>query len=1354
MANTVSGMIVLGVDQKNEPHWRGVSDIDGWKNKIAEIRRNYLRPDIDLRMFTVDIIGTIYLVIVIPKVEEEIFVHGRYYYRKDASTRYAETSAEITVLQQKKGSLDHGFLVFDKLKNLLTRFRMESQLSDQDSVIRDDNAAFVQQVKELWKAELGIYIEPSLNLFKTVFEKIGSFEEYLVTGEDRLFLARGLVAHSSEIDLTTTGDDVLEPLLLEIFNNLVPDLDLKADLEDLKILLENLNEQKKGFLTRYQSGEERNWALLGKDWPKILETEYDPVDLVYFVLELRKGDSFLASSFSRMIFSHYTKNFPAELVASDKPLAVLGKMAQIQPEIMELVAALPVNRLNTLSIHDIQLLLTRINEEIARIRQEYNEGKQRHEQIPADEERMVKQSFAYELYELLVEHIEWNGLPWNGLAVDDVLVLFNQFNRYLSFPASITGYNWNIYLRERWQEDPEGVLFLCAKKYWFTRYYLESWPEKGKFPELADFLSVGKLGYLNFFLVEVLSVTIIRKDKIYEFIEQSEFTLKNLAPLIENTYYPAIHDFQRIVKEHHPVKLPVFEKALTELKGKNKFINRYHEGLQEVFKDIPGMATIDSKTFMSVPSRQTDQAWYWPFLALLSLFDVVLDILAMVETEKDVPIKNLIVSIEQHPEIWNDLFNHGFYIDSFNDFYPGEKPRNFLKIARTYFLDAEPEIDDLYCFHHLALARFFILLAEHEVYYPLLAPLVEKTRLLQYLFDERYGGAFERKREELFSYRDLIPFIVRRKQLTGEELEEHRFGEILYQTRLLFPDVPLKYLLNKKSSLVKLFWDKIKETGFKTNIYLSGIRQTYTDALIKLATGRRNQLNDWELVSLEVCGHELAENQDVKLVKIIEVLKAIEFSEEREKLISLIPWERYLSEVTDDELSEIFGSGHKSLYMKRGTDKIVAPFVNGLLSTFDRWYEYMARVYQNRLVSLHGVLLTVHHVEESGLKKRLLEKIREKLAVENWEAMIQDNAEDDEPLRNLIDFLDSANELALDEGLNEEILAKLFTGSELFTCYFKSFSEITRIVEWLTEEEHHAENYQKDLLRQFYSLAKGLTLSVKGRYSRPYFHQILSTLSSKTLNQLELQELLDEKRFFQQLTDYFLELGSEENYILDYLQQLFPFLLKAETTGLVDARDFIRTILASVSIEAITMGRDRRFSHRRLFDLKTSTEEEKEFLELLIRDEGFKRLRWAEISEEKHWYEYHEFIRKLNGVPETLTKAILANRSFWDINWLDYIKEWLLGKDKRLLTFTGLLEKYQMEPQVQTFLQSKVLAGLPWKVSCLKIAEKPAGGSSLLSLVEIEGVIEFLIKHNSRMKEISDLLTELKSRLPVEETEK
>lgn len=115
MANTKSGLIIIGIDPKNEDPWKGVSNVDNWQNKISMIQRDLLKPPlVKLETVVVKIKNKDLLLIFIPKVEEGIFTKNSFYYRIGSTNNRAEELEEIEKKQseKRKQRMDILFLTF------------------------------------------------------------------------------------------------------------------------------------------------------------------------------------------------------------------------------------------------------------------------------------------------------------------------------------------------------------------------------------------------------------------------------------------------------------------------------------------------------------------------------------------------------------------------------------------------------------------------------------------------------------------------------------------------------------------------------------------------------------------------------------------------------------------------------------------------------------------------------------------------------------------------------------------------------------------------------------------------------------------------------------------------------------------------------------------------------------------------------------------------------------------------------------------------------------------------------------------------------------------------------------------
>jgi len=105
------------------------------------------------------------------------------------------------------------------------------------------------------------------------------------------------------------------------------------------------------------------------------------------------------------------------------------------------------------------------------------------------------------------------------------------FGRFLEFPKAIMNYDWSTFLENSWLKNPDKVLILLSNRYNFTSNYMVDWLEENKFPQLENFVKCNKLGLLNYFLRRILAWNIRDKGKMFDFLNQSEFSKDNLFPL-------------------------------------------------------------------------------------------------------------------------------------------------------------------------------------------------------------------------------------------------------------------------------------------------------------------------------------------------------------------------------------------------------------------------------------------------------------------------------------------------------------------------------------------------------------------------------------------------------------------------------------------------------------------------------------------------------------------------------------------------------------------------------------------------------------------------------------------------------
>ncbi|MFX0008954.1 MAG: helix-turn-helix domain-containing protein [Candidatus Hermodarchaeota archaeon] len=133
MANTESGIIVIGIDEKahksGKNPWFGVKNIDQLKTSISNLQGDLIKPRVSLEFITLKIGSLLYLIVVVPKEKKGIYASGKYYVRMGSKNDYLRDGNEIKEWEEKKKrNKQFGFLVFQRLKIDLLSFQLEEKV--------------------------------------------------------------------------------------------------------------------------------------------------------------------------------------------------------------------------------------------------------------------------------------------------------------------------------------------------------------------------------------------------------------------------------------------------------------------------------------------------------------------------------------------------------------------------------------------------------------------------------------------------------------------------------------------------------------------------------------------------------------------------------------------------------------------------------------------------------------------------------------------------------------------------------------------------------------------------------------------------------------------------------------------------------------------------------------------------------------------------------------------------------------------------------------------------------------------------------------------------------------------------
>ncbi|PWI48883.1 hypothetical protein CEE45_04810 [Candidatus Heimdallarchaeota archaeon B3_Heim] len=129
MANSASGMIVLGVEEKNADPWQGITDIKEWTKKINQIATDSFGTPFNLKIEVIHLPRIInpFILIHIPLSPKGIWYGGRYFYRVNDETKFFRGSVtdKIKLHQDEKLSKTLGFTAIYEVLFTLIKIKRE-----------------------------------------------------------------------------------------------------------------------------------------------------------------------------------------------------------------------------------------------------------------------------------------------------------------------------------------------------------------------------------------------------------------------------------------------------------------------------------------------------------------------------------------------------------------------------------------------------------------------------------------------------------------------------------------------------------------------------------------------------------------------------------------------------------------------------------------------------------------------------------------------------------------------------------------------------------------------------------------------------------------------------------------------------------------------------------------------------------------------------------------------------------------------------------------------------------------------------------------------------------------------------
>lgn len=615
-----------------------------------------------------------------------------------------------------------------------------------------------------------------------------------------------------------------------------------------------------------------------------------------------------------------------------------------------------------------------------------------------------------------------------------------------------------------------------------------------------------------------------------------------------------------------------------------------------------------------------------------------------------------------------------------------------------------------------------------------LEALIKHTSYLDYLFDQDYN--------EMITWKSSIKIPLEYElhfSASRGGFDMHKLRGILTQAVYNSPTEAAFKLLESENQIAFVLMDKIRESKIDDKItspkdLISRNPKQFAKIISLIMGGDDTKLSEWKKKWMEMFGLTRIEKPLTSLGIGLETLKGLRDLSNKDSILEQTRWNLHFSKMTDEEYKGVFSLFEESLFLRRKENTIIYSFMQGILENFDRWYEIIIGVYyerySNRLIAITGLIGKFKSIGNEKHKSTFIKKLQERLKLENWETIIEENRKEEDPLREVMEHLETTDHYSELIYHKQKIIEELFTKGNYFSSYFKTFLNASIFVEWLQKKIEENNKVFSPYMTEFFDQTKQLSFSLEPTSYHGRIGGILTFLRSKTLVLPKIQELITKNDFFRQLREFMLVEVQENSYNLQYIPYILAELKKLNQLGMIDRKVYIQEILEEINLEALLLTEDNRYRLRRFIEPKKENEE---FIEILVNTERFKSLNWTKIASETErvrWYEFYSFIDDLKNYPTILTDGILSNPTFWSIKWNEFINEWLISYDKRLVNFINFLERFRENKSVRGFILSSELIKCPWEHCYQKITQQEKENSSRLTYNEFEKILIFLSSIN------------------------
>ena len=216
---------------------------------------------------------------------------------------------------------------------------------------------------------------------------------------------------------------------------------------------------------------------------------------------------------------------------------------------------------------------------------------------------------------------------------------------------------------------------------------------------------------------------------------------------------------------------------------KNKFLNRYHKFLSNIFEniqEIPIISSLEMLTFENT-SNLHNQSWTRSIIALPSITDFVTFLKKISQENKALTFNDQLKrSVMTNPNDWNSLFNFEQYKASLDDYFPISETYNYLINEEHSIIEKVDLKNTLELIHFKGMFTLFEELTFNPILVDILDVFVEYTNFLEILLCDQALKIRTIRWDQENVYKYIWDYIRPRKTIFNQNDEKYIFRETNY----------------------------------------------------------------------------------------------------------------------------------------------------------------------------------------------------------------------------------------------------------------------------------------------------------------------------------------------------------------------------------------------------------------------------------------------------------------------------------------------------------------------------------------------------------------------------------------------